>query len=153
MQHHFGDFQTFKEVKETVPCWTGASTGFPVLYGGRKVRHWDFVNESKPIHSGPLKLRLIRQTAREPSIYARGAWAPGGRQMRKVANPCHKLMFWRYTTPSPTPKLCYIIYEQPLSLFKRPIVIFQSRFRTYPVLHVHVQGIKLLSHFQVFNAI
>ena len=34
-----------------------------------KVKNWNFINESKPIHLGPLKLRLIRQTAREPSIY------------------------------------------------------------------------------------
>ena len=31
--------------------------------------NWNFVNESKPIHLGPLKLRLIQQTVREPSIY------------------------------------------------------------------------------------
>ena len=30
---------------------------------------WNFVNESKPIHFGLLKLRLTREKAREPSIY------------------------------------------------------------------------------------
>ena len=33
--------------------------------------NWNFVNESKPIHMGSLKLRLIRQTAREPSIHTK----------------------------------------------------------------------------------